>query len=113
MGQTDAGLAAVYRAVALDPLNWHSQYALGSALIDIRNDEAIAAFTKAKALAPNNVFVTAWLGFAYIANGNLEAARTTCEGIKIADDFNRLFCLVWLYDKLGRQADAEAMATAV
>jgi tetratricopeptide (TPR) repeat protein len=112
MGQTEAGLAAVHRSVALDPLNAQSQEKLGESLVQAhRLGEAIATLKEAKSLAPDDVWITAWLGFAYGHSGDVESAREVCESIKIVDDFNRLLCLVFTYDSLGRHADAEKLFT--
>jgi TolB-like protein len=112
MGQTEAGLAAVHRSVALDPLNAQSQEKLGESLVQAhRLGEAIATLKEAKSLAPDDVWITAWLGFAYGLSGDVESAREVCESIKIVDDFNRLLCLVFAYDSLGRHADAEKLFT--
>jgi TolB-like protein/Flp pilus assembly protein TadD len=109
MGHIEAGLAAERRSVVLDPMNSANHYSLGTALVWTDHfQEAVAALTHAKALSPDNVAIDAWLGFNYYGTGNLQAARTTCEGIKIADDFGKLLCLVVTYEKLGRHTDAEA-----
>jgi TolB-like protein/Tfp pilus assembly protein PilF len=112
MGQTDAGLAAAQRAVALDPLNSNNHFALGGALVLARRPrEAIAVFTHARALTPNDVFATSWLGAAYRALGDLQSARAAFESIQGTNTFNKLFGLAMTYDKLGRHTDAEAMLT--
>ena len=107
MGHTEAGLSTAHRAVALDPLNAQTHFRLGQGLLRARRyGEAIAALTDAKALAPTNGFVNAWLGFAYYWNGNLESARAACES---ANEFSKEFCFALIYEKLGRHADAESM----
>ncbi len=109
MGQTDAGLAAAHRAVASDPLNSNFHYSLGAALVLARRPrEAIAVFTDERALTPNDVYATSWLGGAYRALGDFQSARATFESIQGAN-FNKLFGLAVTYDKLGRHADAETM----
>ena len=65
------------------------------------------ALTDAKALAPNDGWVNAWLGQAYYYSGNLQSARATCE--ELADDTDKEFCFALVYHKLGRHADAESM----
>jgi TolB-like protein/Flp pilus assembly protein TadD len=107
MGKTEAGLAAARRSVVLDPLNFSNHNSLAVSLYYAQHyGEAIAAFTDAKVLAPNDAFVTSWLGFAYLASGDLQSASETCEAS--AHEFNRLFCLSIIYDKVGRHADAQA-----
>jgi TolB-like protein/cytochrome c-type biogenesis protein CcmH/NrfG len=109
MGRTDAGIAAVRRAVALDPLNPHTRFSLGQALMHPGGySEAIAAFTDAKALAPDDVWINAWLGQAYYWSGDFERAREWCESLK-GERFNKLLCLALTYHKLGRHAEAESM----
>jgi TolB-like protein/Flp pilus assembly protein TadD len=109
MGRTDAGIAAVRRAVALDPLNPHTHLSLGQALMHPGGySEAIAAFTDAKTLAPDDVWINAWLGQAYYWSGDFERARKWCESLK-GVRFNKLLCLALTYHKLGRHAEAESM----
>jgi len=106
MGQTEAGLAAAHRAVALDPLNSGNHYSLGAALLFAhRPREAIAVFTDARALNPND----SGLGFAYYWIGDFQSARAAFESIQAGNHFNRLLGLALTYDKLGRHTDAETM----
>jgi len=106
MGRFDAGLAAVHRAVALDPLNPRSHYLLGLTLFLARRyDEAVGAYAEAITLDSNHT-AHALRGLAYYELGNLESARSTCE-TKLAYWASQL-CLAVTYDKLGRRADAEA-----
>jgi TolB-like protein len=107
MGRKDAGLTAVRRAVVLDPLSPNAHVSVGLTLIGLRRyDEAVAAFTDAKSLAPNDIYVNGDLGVAYYLSGNFQSARSSCE----AESYGELkhFCLAMTYDKLGRRADAEA-----
>jgi len=107
MGHTDAGLAAAQRSVVLDPLNSYNHMNLGmSLLLARRYGEAIAAFTNAKALDPDDASVNAWLGSTYYFSGDLQKARAACER---ADEISKGFCLAIVYDKLGQHADAETM----
>jgi len=108
MGQGDSGLAAVRRAVVLDPLNPFSHAALGQALLLLRRyEEAIAAYSDAHALNPGDWDSHMTAGFLYYLVANLQAARSSCE-IKPENDYAH-FCLALIYDKLRRQADAQAM----
>jgi len=107
MGHFDAGLAAVHRAVTLDPLNPRSHYLLGLTLFLARRyDEALAAHAEAITLDSNHTAVYALRGLAYYELGNLESARASCE-TKPTYWASQL-CLAVTYDKLGRRADAEA-----
>jgi len=106
MGHFDTGLAAVRRAVTLDPLNPRSHYLLGLTLFLARRyDEAVGAYAGAITLDSNHT-AHALRGLAYYELGNLESARSTCE-TKPAYWASHL-CLAVTYDKLGRRADAEA-----
>jgi TolB-like protein len=112
MGRTEAGIAAGRRAVVLDPLDTGSHYHLGVSLFFARqNKEAVAAFTDALALDPEDPEVNATLGLAYYGLGDFEGARAWCERMP-EDLFNQL-CLAVTYDKLGRHADAEAVLAKV
>jgi len=103
MGQTEAGLAAVRRSVALDPMNDVGRAFLGEALVLARRyGEAILALRE----APNSGIINTWRGYAYYASGNFDSARAACDS---ADEANKLPCLAITYEKLGRHADAEAM----
>jgi TolB-like protein/tetratricopeptide (TPR) repeat protein len=108
MGQTEPGLAAVHRSVALDPLNASAHGWLGTSLLVARRyTEAVVALNDSQALDPKdthrgNVFT----GYAYYWNGNFERARAECES---ADENFNPFCLAMAYDKLGRHSDAKTM----
>jgi TolB-like protein/Flp pilus assembly protein TadD len=109
MGHKDSGFTALRRAVALDPLNVHSQGILGQAcLIGRRYAEAISVLKDAQALNPVTAPIAIpLLGQAYYLFGDLQSARAYCERSADADDGQ--LCLAMTYKKLGRQADAEAM----
>ena len=107
MGHTDAGLAALRRAVALDPLERGSHRLLADALIDARQyDAAIAAARDALAIDPHDPYTIGLLGTAYFVLGRFESARGSC--VNQPDYWLVEQCLVLAYDKLGRHADAEA-----
>jgi TolB-like protein len=106
MGQSNDGLTALRRAVALDPLNPVSHVMLGYGLSNLRRyPEAVAAYKNAEDLASN--FASVPLGFAYYGLGDFESARSACE-TRVAHDDGQ-FCLAVTYDKLGRHADAVTM----
>lgn len=110
MGRVDAGLNALRRAVALDPLNSSVHNTLGLGLmLSRRQEEAIRVFGSARALGPNP-FVIVNMGVAQYLLGDYQSARSSCEQGDQRDDF-AVFCLAITYDKLGRRADAEAMLT--
>jgi TolB-like protein/tetratricopeptide (TPR) repeat protein len=107
MGHFDAGIAAVRRAVVLDPLARQSHFALGFALYYARRyEEAVAAFAEVISLDPDFKETYGDRGFAYYALGDLERAHASCETKR--DNWLSQQCLAVIYDKLGRHADAEA-----
>ena len=107
MGHIAPALEAVTRGIQLDPLNSDAHYALGVVLTFARRlDDAIMAFRDAKALAPNNTVLNAWLGFAYYWKGDPLSASKACEN---ADSLNKSICLAMVYKKLGRGAEAERL----
>jgi len=106
MGRTDAGIAAVRRAAALDPLSVESYSWLSGVLRSARRyDEALAAYQDGLSLQPKN---PKWANgpLIYYALGDFEKMRAVCEGVgEAVKDFQD--CLALAYNKLGRQADAE------
>jgi TolB-like protein/Tfp pilus assembly protein PilF len=110
MGQTELGLAALRRAVVLDPLNPSFHAKLGDALLFARRyDEAIAAFQDTLALDPQYSLAYADRGLAYYGRGDLQSAVKSCE-INASYEQSQV-CLAVSYEKLGRHADAQAMLT--
>jgi TolB-like protein/lipoprotein NlpI len=108
MGHFDAGLAAVRRAVVLDPLARQSYYRLGGALYTVRRyGEAVAAFSGALSLDPDYKAAYAERGLAYYGLGDLQNARASCE--TNPDHWGSQQCLAIIYDKLSRHADAETV----
>jgi tetratricopeptide (TPR) repeat protein len=102
MGDFDTGIAALRRAVVLDPLARSTHLALGRALyLARRYDEAVAAFGEVISLDP--VFKTAYgeQGLAFYGLGDLHSARAACESQR--DDWGSKYCLAMVYEKLGRQ----------
>jgi len=106
MGHFDVGLAALRRAVTLDPLNRFSYYQLGEALlIDRHYQEAIAAMTEAIGLDPDYGDAHFYRGMAYYGLGDYELARSSCEAKRSSDS---AWCLAIVFEKLRRHSDAQA-----
>jgi TolB-like protein len=107
MGKQDAGLAALHRAVALDPLNVDAHNDLGQGLTWFRRyHEALEVLKRAETLDPEYPFLIANIGIANYLLGDYEGALNACK--KKPDDDGVRMCLAITYDKLGMHADAEA-----
>jgi TolB-like protein/tetratricopeptide (TPR) repeat protein len=112
LGHAAAAIAAARRAVSLDPLNFHVHRTAGIAyLLSRQYADASAAFRTAISLQPDWIRAFVLLGQAQYGLGDFEAARSSCE-VARADDMGKS-CLAEVYQKLGRQADAEAMLQSV
>ena len=108
MGRFDAGVAAARRAVVLDPLGRGSHLVLGRALYHAhRYQEALAALAETISLDPDFKQTYAYRGLSFYALGDLEHARVACE--TKPDYWESGQCLVIVYDKLGRHANAQAL----
>ena len=107
MGNFDQGLARLRRAVVLDPVDGYYYFQFGRSLFYARRyDEALSAYAEAIRFAPEMKFSWVFRGLALYMQGNLQAARSSCEA-QAAYPVSQL-CLALLYDKLHRHADAEA-----
>jgi TolB-like protein/tetratricopeptide (TPR) repeat protein len=107
MGRFDVGLAALHRAVALDPLNPQSRNSLAEALFFARHyAEAIAAFGDVLSLESGFKRAAGFRGMAYYAGGDFPNARSSCESRP--DFWASQWCLAMVYEKLGQQDDAQA-----
>jgi TolB-like protein/Tfp pilus assembly protein PilF len=111
-GNTEVGLAAIRQAIVLDPLNTQILTRLGEAQWATRQyEQALSTFNAVIALDPAWARPRGWRGFAYYGLGDYERARSSCEeglGLDVDNGWSRL-CLAWVYHKLGRHADAEAI----
>jgi TolB-like protein len=108
MGHSGAGIAALRRAVVLDPLSSTPYGALGEALYAARRyGEAATVFSQGINVDPNFKLTYAFRGLALYGLGDLEKARASCESQR--DDWLSQVCLAVVYNKLGRRADAEAV----
>jgi TolB-like protein/DNA-binding winged helix-turn-helix (wHTH) protein len=106
-GRTDAGIAAVRRAVALDPLGFMSHYRLGQSLYRARRyADAVVAFSDVLALNPQHPDSAALRGLAYYGLNDFQNARASCAATP--DNDARQWCLALTYERLARHDDAEA-----
>jgi TolB-like protein/tetratricopeptide (TPR) repeat protein len=111
MGQTEAGLTALRRAAALDPLNWASHNDLIEGLrLARRYDDSLAAYHDALSQIPDNANMQWNSGLVYYALGDIQRVRSLCES-KLKEGNEEApweGCLAVVYQKLGRPTDAEA-----
>jgi TolB-like protein len=107
MGHTEPGLAALRRAVVLDPLDHRTHRFLAIGLnLARRYGEAVTAFNEALSVDPNSKRDYGSRGLAFYASGDLKSARASCEVAR--EDWGSQWCLAVVYDKFGRHGDAEA-----
>jgi serine/threonine-protein kinase len=106
-GRFDAGIAAIRRAVVLDPLDRRGYSALAYALHAARRyRESATAYSEVMDLAPDFKDSYGLRGLALYELGDLDGARASCELIR--DDWGSQQCLAIVYDRLGRHADGES-----
>ena len=106
-GHFDAGIAAIRRAVVLDPLARNTRSALGRSLYSARRyEEASAAYAEAISLDPDYKASYGHRGLSFYGLGDAEQARAACQ--TRPDYWVSQQCLALAYQKLGRRADAEA-----
>jgi TolB-like protein/Tfp pilus assembly protein PilF len=106
-GRTEAGLAALRKAIELDPLTAGPLEGYGYAHYFARQyEEAARAYRRTLILEPDDIGTHSLLGLAYYALGNFEAARSSCE--HDSEDVDTLVCLAVTYRKLGHIQDADS-----
>ena len=106
-GRFDAGVAAIRRAVVLDPLARNTHAALGRGLYSARRyEEALSAYAEAISLDTDYKASYGYRGLNFYGLGDLEHARAACE--TKPDYWVSQQCLALVYEKLGRHADAQA-----
>jgi TolB-like protein len=111
-GRTEAGLADLRRAVTLDPLSALTHHLLGFGLyLAHRYEEARAANAEAISLDPELLRAYEFRGLTDYQLGDLEDARVTCEARP--NFWGTQWCLALAYQKLGRQADAQAAVAKI
>lgn len=107
MGRFDTGIAALRRAVVLDPLDRTGRSYLSRALYHARRyAESAAAYTEVIGLYPDYKASYGSRGLALLGLGKLDGARASCETTR--DYWVSQWCLAMIYEKLGRHADAAA-----
>jgi len=106
MGRSETGIAALRRAVVLDPLAGYSHYRLGHGLyFSRRYEDSTTVLAEAIKLNPGYERAYGFRGEAFYGLGDLRSARASCESKR--DDIESQCCLAVVYGKLGRQADAD------
>jgi TolB-like protein/Tfp pilus assembly protein PilF len=111
-GATDAGIAALRRAVALDPLNPRAYKTLGIGLLaGHRYDDAIAAQQRALALNPGITSAHAEIGKARYLEGRLPEAQAAFA--LEPETWERLTGEAIVRHRLGDTAGAEASRAAL
>jgi serine/threonine-protein kinase len=107
MGRFETAIAALRRAVVLDPLDGYTKAVLGEGLYAARRySEAATAFAEAVRQNPDFKHSYGDWGLALYGLGSFDAARASCEAHR--DDWHSQECLAVVYKKLGRHADAKA-----
>jgi TolB-like protein/tetratricopeptide (TPR) repeat protein len=111
IGHSDVGIAALRRAVTLDPLNISNHiHLIGALRLAKRSDESLAAYRDALVFLPNSAWVQAVGVQSYYALGDFETVRALCEA-ELKQGNTQGDWPGWLssaYYKLGRHADADA-----
>lgn len=109
LGHYAPAVIAARRAVALDPQNFFSHFALAHVFyLARRYAEALAALQDAEALDPGSAQIGIWLVSTLLASHHIGQAQQKCESPTTPlGDINRHGCLALVYHALGRKADAE------
>jgi len=107
LGHTDRGLAAIEKAVALNPSSPRAYGGLAWMLLTARRyDDALAALRRRQMLGGVSTgYWSAVTGYAQYFKGDAEAARRTCSD---ESNWQENECLAFAYHALGRQPEAEA-----
>ena len=108
MGNAEAGLKALRRALTLDPLNIgaHNDLGLGL-LLSRRYEAALEVLKRGQALHPENPGFAVNIGISQYQLRDYEGALKSCE--QEGDNSFLAMCLAIAYDKLGRHNQAEAI----
>ena len=111
IGHHDVALAAIRRAIKLDPQNpRYREHLLQSLDWARRFEEVLVAVQDAKALHAEGYYAGFHRATSYLALGRPEMASQTCQSTETPlDEGNRHFCLALAYHALGkiRQATTE------
>jgi tetratricopeptide (TPR) repeat protein len=110
LGQQEVALAAIRRAIALDPQNYRLRVRFMSSLYFARRfGQALAAADEATALKPNSHEVGLYTYGSFLALGQPEKARLLCESPlapMLLDEDNRYECFAFVYHRLGHPGEA-------
>lgn len=112
-GKSQEAIAALNKAISLDPRASHSYNALGVAYEKEKNNEkAVEAFKRAAELAPQWSFPRLHLGIQYYARGRMDHAEKEFEAAVRLDprDPYAAWWLVKLYRERSHYAEAETTA---
>jgi serine/threonine-protein kinase len=116
MLRTDGGIAAVQRAVSLDPLSNFYSAALGVALgYADRYDESIAQFQRTLEQEPDNARIWLYLGRMYLATGRSSEAFDAFRrsGRAPGQEGPKLTTLAHAYAMTGKRREAEALLAQI
>lgn len=108
IGHHDVALAAIRRAIKLDPQNpRYREHLLQSLDWARRFEEVLVAVQDAKALHAEGYYAGFHRATSYLALGRPEMASQTCQSTETPlDEGNRHFCLALAYHALGKMKQA-------
>jgi len=105
-GRFDEGIARSKHAFELDPLHPRRYRILGYEYYMARRYEESAAYSRQALEGGPDARASGWLGLALLALGDKDAARAACDVPN--SEWLNITCLAIVYQKLGRQQEADA-----